>query len=205
MAKKRQFRQADYAATESTQITLGEALPEEHLARFIVGVVGLLDLSEIYSRYSERGGSPYAPEVVLALVLYGYATGVFSSRKIERATHEAIPFRYIAGNMHPDHDTLNQFCKDFLDELKGLFVQVLLVAHFMGYVKLGNISIDGSKVYGGAVSENGSDLWMGYPQCLDRMFDGFVPAQRVEHRCVLLHTQKVVQLTMKVEKCLHVY
>ena len=93
--------------------------------------MGLLDLSEIYSRYSERGGSPYAPEVVLALVLYGYATGVFSSRKIERATHEAIPFRdNIAGNMHPDHDTLNQFCKDFLDELKGLFGAASLYVHF---------------------------------------------------------------------------
>jgi transposase len=150
MIKKRQFRQADYAATEKMQITLGEALPEEHLARFIVGIVELLDLSEIYGQYSQRGGSPYAPEMMLGLLLYGYATGVFSSRRIERATYESIPFRYIAGNMHPDHDTINQFRKDFLDELKGLFVQVLLMAHFMGYVKLGNISIDGSKVHADA-------------------------------------------------------
>jgi len=150
MTKKRQFRQADYAATEKMQITLGEALPEEHLARFIVSVVGLLDLSELYGRYSERGGSPYAPEVMLALLLYGYATGTFSVRKIERATYESIPLRYIAGNLHPDHDTINQFRKDFLDELKGLFVQVLLMAHFMGYVKLGNISIDGSKMHADA-------------------------------------------------------
>ena len=150
MAKKRKFRQADYAATEGTQIRLGEALPEEHLARFIVGVVGVLDLSEVYGQYSERGGMPYAAEVMLGLLLYGYATGVFSSRKIERATYEVIPFRYIAGNMHPDHDTINQFRKDFLEELKGLFVQVLLMAHFMGYVQLGNISIDGSKVHADA-------------------------------------------------------
>ena len=150
MTKKRKFRQADYAATEKLQITLGEALPEEHLARFIVGVVGLLNLSEIYGRYSERGGMPYAPEVMLSLLLYGYATGAFGSRKIERATYESIPFRYIAGNLHPDHDTINQFRKDFLDELKGLFVQVLLMAHFMGYVKLGNISIDGSKIHADA-------------------------------------------------------
>lgn len=150
MAKRRKFRQADYAATESTQITLGEALPEGHLARFIVGVVGLLDLSEIYGQYSERGGMPYAPEVLLALLLYGYATGTFSSRKMERATYESIPFRYIAGNLHPDHDTINQFRKDFLNELKGLFVQVLLMAHLMGYVKLGNISIDGSKIHADA-------------------------------------------------------
>jgi transposase len=150
MAKKRKFRQADYAATESTQIALGEALPEGHLARFIVSVVGLLDLSEVYGQYSERGGMPYAPEVLMALLLYGYATSTFSSRKIERATYESIPFRYIAGNLHPDHDTINQFRKDFLDELKGLFVQVLLMAHLMGYVKLGNISIDGSKIHADA-------------------------------------------------------
>jgi transposase len=150
MAKKRKFRQADYAAPESTQITLGEAWPVGHLARFIVSVVGLRDLSEIYGQYSERGGMPYAPEVLLALLMYGYATGTFSSRKLERATYESIPFRYIAGNLHPDHDTINQFRKDFLNELKGLFVQVLLMAHFMGYVKLGNISIDGSKIHADA-------------------------------------------------------
>jgi transposase len=150
MTKKRRFRQADYAATERIQITLGEALPEEHLARFIVGVVGLLDLRAIYERYSERGGMAYAPEVMLGLLLYGYATGTFSARKIERATYESIPLRYIAGNMHPDHDTINQFRKEFLEELKGLFVQVLLMAHLMGYVQLGNISIDGSKLHADA-------------------------------------------------------
>ena len=150
MAKKRKFRHADYEATENTQIRLGEALPEEHLARFMVGIVGLLDLSAIYRQYSERGGMPYAPEVLVGLLLYGYATGTFSSRKLERATYESIPFRYIAGNMQPDHDTINQFRKDNLEELKGLFVQVLLMAHFMGYVKLGNISIDGSKIHADA-------------------------------------------------------
>jgi transposase len=81
-----------------------------------------MDLREVYGKYSERGGMPYAPEVMLGLLLYGYATGIFSSRRIERATYESIPFRYIAGNMHPDHDTINQFRKDFLEELKGLFV-----------------------------------------------------------------------------------
>jgi len=150
MTNKRKFREADYAATEEMRITLGEALPEKHLARFIVSVVCVLDLSEIYGRYSERGGMPYAPEVMLGLLLYGYATGVFSSRKIERATYESIPFRYIAGNMHPDHDTVNQFRKNFLGELKGLFMQVLQMAQLMGYVKLGNISIDGSKIHADA-------------------------------------------------------
>jgi len=150
MAKKRKFGQADYEATEKTQITLGEALPEDHLARFIVSVVSLLDLSKIYGQYSERGGAPYAPEVLLGLLLYGYATGTFSSRKLERATYESIPFRYIAGNMHADHDTINQFRKENLETLKGLFVQVLMIADMMGYVKLGNVSIDGSKIHADA-------------------------------------------------------
>lgn len=150
MKKKRRFREADYEATENTQITLGEALPAEHLARFVVEVVKLFDLSEVYAQYSDQGGMPYAPEVMVSLLLYGYATGVFSSRKIERATYESIPFRYIAGNMHPDHATISQFRKDNLEALKGLFLQVLLIAQTMGYVKLGNISIDGSKVHADA-------------------------------------------------------
>jgi len=135
---------------ETIQITLGEALPADHLVRFIVSVVELLDLRAIYGQYSERGGLPYAPEVLLGLLLYGYATGTYSSRRLERATYESIPFRYIAGNIHPDHDTLNQFRKHNLETLKELFVQVLLLAHMMGYVKLGNISIDGSKIHADA-------------------------------------------------------
>jgi len=150
MKKQRKFREADYKATEKLEIKLGDALPEDHLARYIVCVVGLLDLDEIYSKYSSHGGMPYAPEVLLGLLLYGYATGSYSSRKIESGTYEQIPYRYIAGNMHPDHDTINEFRKENLEELKGLFVQVLLMAHMMGYVKLGNISIDGTKVHADA-------------------------------------------------------
>lgn len=87
-----------------------------------------LDLSALYATYGSRGGEPYAPEMLLGLLLYGYATGIFSSRKIERATYEAVPFRFIAGNLHPDHDTLAAFRRTFLTELKDLFVQVLLLA-----------------------------------------------------------------------------
>jgi transposase len=83
-------------------VRLGDCLPPEHLARFVVDSVGLLDLSALYAHYGSRGGEPYAPEVLLGLLFYGYATGVFSSRKIERATYEAVPFRFIAGNQHPD-------------------------------------------------------------------------------------------------------
>jgi len=87
---------------------------------------------------------------LLALLFYGYATGVFSSRKIEKATYEMLPFRFVAGGLHPDHDTLANFRKTFLNEIKALFVQMLLLAQTAGYFKLGNISMDGSKVHANA-------------------------------------------------------
>ena len=105
----RKFRMPDYEKTLNQQISLWEVLPPDHLARFIVDVVGQLDLSEIYQQYSDQGAPPYAPEMLLGLLLYGYATGVFSSRKIERATYEVIPFRFIAGQMQPDHATIAHF------------------------------------------------------------------------------------------------
>jgi len=134
----------------NVKVSLGAALPPDHLARFIVDVISQLDLSPLYQQYSEEGAPPYAPELLLGLIVYGYATGVFSSRKIERATHESLPFRFIAGNMHPDHDTVANFRKQFLGEIQALFVQVLLVAQEMGYLSLGNISLDGSKIHADA-------------------------------------------------------
>jgi transposase len=102
----RTFKKIDYTQALELTVKLGDCLPPDHLARFVVDSVAQLDLSALYARYGTRGGEPYAPEVLLGLLLYGYATGVFSSRKIERATYEAVPFRFIAGNLHPDHDTL---------------------------------------------------------------------------------------------------
>ncbi len=131
-------------------VRLGDCLPPDHLARFAVDSVAQLDLSVLYAHYGPRGGEPYVPEVLLGLLLYGYATGVFSSRKIERATYEAVPFRFIAGNLHPDHDMLATFRRTFLPELKDLFVQVLLLAQEAGVLKLGTISLDGTKVHADA-------------------------------------------------------
>ena len=108
------------------------------------------NLACIYERYGLRGGEAYAPELLLALLFYGYATGVVSSRKIEKATYETLPFRFVAGGLHPDHDTLAHFRKTFRAEIKELFVQVLLLAQAAGYLKLGNISMDGSKVQANA-------------------------------------------------------
>jgi transposase len=132
---KRRFKTVDYAQALDLTVRLGDCLPSDHLARFVVNSVSQLDLSALYAKSGPRGGEPYAPEVLLGLLLYGYATGVFSSRKIERATYEAVPFRFIAGNLHPDHDTLAVFRRTFLPELKELFVQVLLLAPSGGSTK----------------------------------------------------------------------
>lgn len=146
----RKFRTANYDATLKLSVTLGEALPPNHLARFVVDVITQLDLSAVYARYAPVGGEPFAPEILLGLLFYGYATGVFSSRKIEKAAYEHIPFRFIAGGLHPDHDTIAHFRKTFLDEIKDLFVQVLLLAQAAGVLTLGNISLDGSKLHADA-------------------------------------------------------
>ncbi len=146
----RKFKTVDYEQSLKQTVTIEECLPPGHLARFIVEIIAMLDLSSIYAHYAPRGGEPYAPEIVLGLLFYGYATGVFSSRKIERATYESIPFRFIAGGLHPDHDTIANFRKTFLAEITELFVQVLLVAKEAGVLKLGNISLDGSKIHADA-------------------------------------------------------
>src|SRR5947209_11344234 len=146
----RTFKKVDYDQALDLTVRLCDCLPPGHLARFVVDSVAQLDLSALYAQYGTRGGEPYAPEVLLGLLLYGYATGVFSARKIERATYEAVPFRFIAGNLHPDHDTLATFRRTFLPELKDLFVQVLLLAQEADVLTLGTISLDGTKIHADA-------------------------------------------------------
>ena len=146
----RKFKTANYEETLDQKVSLREVLPPNHLARFVVDIISQLDLSSIYGRYAAQGGEPIAPEILLGLLFYGYATGVFSARKIEKATYESIPFRFIAGGLHPDHDTIANFRKTFLAELKELFVQILLLAQAVGVLKLGNLSLDGSKIHADA-------------------------------------------------------
>jgi len=146
----RKFKTVDYEQSGQQRLTIDDCLPADHLARFMVGIVKMLDLGVFYAYYAAAGGEPIDPKVLLALLLYAYATGVFSSRKIEMATYEVIPFRFIAGGLHPDHSTLAWFRKQFLSEIKVVFAQVLLIGHEMGYLKVGNISLDGSKVHADA-------------------------------------------------------
>jgi transposase len=146
----RKFKTVDYEATLDQKVSLRECLPPEHLARFIAKVISELDLSDIYAAYGRRGGSAIAPEVLLGLLFYGYATGVFSSRQIERATYESIPFRFLSGHLHPDHDTIANFRQRFLEQIKGLFVQVLLLAVEAEVLSLDDVSLDGTKIHADA-------------------------------------------------------
>jgi transposase len=146
----RRFKTVDYDAMLKQTVSIEDCLPPTHLARFIVEMIGKLDLSGIYQSYGPRGGIAIAPEILLGLLLYGYATGVFSSREIERATHESIPFRFIAGNLHPDHDTIAHFRVRFLVQIQELFIQVLEQAVESKILVLENISVDGSKIHADA-------------------------------------------------------
>ena len=117
-------------------------LPEGHLARFILDLVKELELGRIYARYERdlRGFPPYHPQMMVALLLYGYCVGVPSSRKIERKTYEDVAFRVIAGEEHPDHSRINEFRRVHLEALSGLFVQVLRLCQKAGLVKLSELT-----------------------------------------------------------------
>jgi transposase len=121
-------------------------LPEGHLARFIAEIVAKLDLSALRAKYAGRGHEAYQPEMLVALLFYGYATGTFSSRKLERATYDSVAFRFIAANQHPEHDTIATFRRRFLSEVQACFRQILLIAAESGMLKIGRVTLDGTKV-----------------------------------------------------------
>lgn len=127
-----------------------EWLPENHLARFLVEIVEQLDLRQLTTAYRGRGSDACHPAMLVGLLFYGYATGVFASRKLERETYDSVAFRYVAANQHPDHDTIATFRKRFLKELSALFVEILRFAQQMGVLKLGKVSLDGTKVHANA-------------------------------------------------------
>ena len=130
--------------------SVDEWLPEKHLARFVVEVIDGLDLRVMSASYRGSGSASYHPSLRLGLLVYGYATGVFSSRKLERATYDSVAFRFIAANQHPDHDTLAAFRRRFLQEIEGLFVQVLELARERGLLQMGTVALDGTKIHANA-------------------------------------------------------
>src|SRR5712675_76095 len=144
------FRTIDRETAYLLPPSVDEWLPERHLARFIVEVIDRLDLSAMSRSYRGTGSASYHPRLLLGLLVYGYATGVFSSRKLERATYDSVAFRFIAANDHPDHDTIATFRRRFLKDIEGLFVRVLELAREMGMLKLGTVALDGTKIHANA-------------------------------------------------------
>lgn len=140
------FKQFDRDTLYLFPPSVQEWLPEGHLARFVAEIVEQLNLEQLKVSYSGRGSEAYSPEMLVGLLFYGYATGIFSSRQLERSTYDSVAFRYIAANSHPDHDTIAAFRKRFLPTLKTLFVQILMIAAEAGVLKLGSVSLDGTKV-----------------------------------------------------------
>src|SRR6266853_1794108 len=144
------FRTIDRETAYLLPPSVDEWLPERHLARFIVEVIDRLDLSAMSRSYRGTGSASYHPRMLLGLLVYGYATGAFSSRKLERATYDSVGFRFIAANDHPDHDTSATFRRRFLKEIEGVFVQVLALAREMGMLKMGTVALDGTKIHANA-------------------------------------------------------
>src|ERR1700678_2517843 len=144
------FRAIDRKTGYLLPPSVDEWLPEKHLARFIVDVIDGLDLGRMSRAYRGTGSASYHPRTLLNILVYGYATGVFSSRKLERATWDSVAFRYIAGGEHPDHDTIATFRRRFLKDIEKLFVDVLRLAREMGVLKMGTIGLDGTKIHANA-------------------------------------------------------
>ena len=144
------FRPTDRLTGFLMPPSVAEWLPPRHLARFVVEVVDSLDLSAMSKSYRGTGSASYHPAVLLGVLVYGCATGVFSSRKLERATYDSVAFRFIAANDHPDHDTIATFRRRFLKDIEALFVQVLMLAREMGVLKMGTVALDGTKIHANA-------------------------------------------------------
>ena len=144
------FRAIDRKTGYLLPPSVDDWLPEKHLAQFIVDVIDGLDLGRMSRAYRGTGSASYHPRMLLSILVYGYGTGVFSSRKLERATWDSVAFRYIAGGEHPDHDTIATFRRRFLKDIEKLFVDVLRLAREMGVLKMGTIGLDGTKIHANA-------------------------------------------------------
>ncbi len=144
------FRPIDRDTAFLLPRSVDESLPERHLARFVVEVIDGLVVSAMSKSYRGAGSACYHPSLLLGLLVYGYATGVFSSCKLERVTYDSVPFRFVAANEHPDNDTIAAFRRRLLTDIDGLFVQVLLLAREMGLLKMCTVGLDGTKIHANA-------------------------------------------------------
>ena len=190
-----QFRDIDRSQPITLPGNLEGWLDGHDLAHFIVEVVEVLDTHEIEAAYRGGGSAPYPPKMLLALLFYCYAQGIFSSRQMERATYELIPVLYLTGGTHPDHDRINTFRKRFLPQLEPLFVQILQIAHGLGILKLGDVSIDGTKILANA-SKHQAMSWA-YAEKLEEMLRAEV--QTLLQRAETAGTESVKDLDLPAE------
>lgn len=168
------FRPIERATPFLLPPSVEDWLPKDHLARFVVDIVEQLELSAFTRQYRGSGSAAYHPAVMLGLLIYGYATGVYSSRRIETACCDSIAFRYLAANEQPDHDSLCAFRRRFLKEIEALFVQVLGIARQMKLLKLGTIALDGTKIHANASRH--SALSYGHAQQIEGQLEAEVKA-----------------------------
>jgi transposase len=150
------FREVDHSQLFLLPPSINDWLPERHLARFICDVVGRISLKSLYRRYrrAHKGGAPaYAPRMMVTLLFYAYCVGIWSSRRIERATYEDVAFRFICGNMHPDHDTICAFRSRHTGSIGDLFLAILRICRAAGMVKVGDVGLDGTKILANASGE----------------------------------------------------
>ena len=124
---------------------LRDWIPSDDLAHFVIEAVERVDLGAFKVNHRGTGSAQYHPRMMLALVIYCYANGIFSSRRIERATHRDIGVRFIAANLHPDHDTIARFRRENFAAVSESFLQILLLARELKLLRVGLVSVDGSK------------------------------------------------------------
>jgi transposase len=147
------FRTCDLDQPFLLPPSLQDWLQENHLVRFIAGLMPGLDLFKIYGHYGRRDGrgkAAYHPVMMVRLLLYGYCVGVRSPRRMEHASYDDIAFRYLCADQHPDHDTIADFRQQHLPVLAQIFTQVLQLCDKAGLVKLGHVAIDGTKLQANA-------------------------------------------------------
>ena len=129
-------------------------LPEDDLAHFVVEAVERVPMGRFRVNERGTGSAQYHPRTMLALLIYCYANGIFGSRRIERATYRDIGVRYVAANCHPDHDTICTFRRNNFDAVTAAFLEVLLLAKELKLLRVGTVSVDGTKVDANANKRN---------------------------------------------------
>lgn len=204
----RQFIRPDYASALTRSITVDEALPPGHFARWLVTLIAEWDLSPLYARYELFGRPPYAPELLLALILYGYCTGVISGRAIQQATHESLPFRFLADFTHPNYVTIDRFRAVCLPYIAGFLAQLLVRARREGILQANpTVSIDGSKIHADASKHHAvsyqhacalRDLLLRETADLLVLADAKVPAGMDVIAEITLRLERLEQLTLAI-------